>query len=101
MAPPPERESRLEDLDRVDCLRLPATQRVGRIGITVQALARSEAIAASERRRIERNLHDGLQPRFVSLTVDLGIAEAHFERDPQVSRSLIARWRPSKWWALS
>lgn len=38
MAHPPDRESRLENLDRVDCLRLLADQRVGRIGITVQAL---------------------------------------------------------------
>ena len=54
---------------------------------------RGEAVAAaeSERRRIERDLHDGLQPRLVSLALDLGLAEARFERDPTASRSLVAR----------
>ncbi|MGH3204428.1 MAG: histidine kinase [Streptosporangiaceae bacterium] len=57
------------------------------------AEARSQAITAaeSERRRIERDLHDGLQPRLVSLAVDLGIAEARFEKDPDSARALLAR----------
>jgi signal transduction histidine kinase len=57
------------------------------------AEARSQAVAAAaaERRRIERDLHDGLQPRLVSLAVDLGIAEARFGKDPDSSRLLLAR----------
>jgi signal transduction histidine kinase len=57
------------------------------------AEARSQAVAAAEaeRRRIERDLHDGLQPRLVSLAVDLGIAEARFGKDPEGSRALLAR----------
>lgn len=67
----------------------------GRLSTEVERLgaARSEAVAAaeSERRRIERNLHDGLQPRLVALAVDLGIAEARLERDPQASRLLVVQ----------
>jgi signal transduction histidine kinase len=57
------------------------------------AEARSQAVAATgvERRRMERDLHDGLQPRLVSLAVNLGIAEARFEKDPESARSLLAR----------
>src|ERR1019366_406421 len=57
------------------------------------AEARSQAVTAAEaeRRRIERDLHDGLQPRLVSLAVDLGIAEARFGKDPDSTRSLLAR----------
>ena len=72
-----------------------APSRTGKLSAEVERLgaARTEAVAAaaSERRRIERNLHDGLQPRLVSLAIDLGIAEARFEGDPQASRSLLAQ----------
>ncbi len=72
-----------------------APSQTGKLAAEVERLGavRSEAVAAaeSERRRIERNLHDGLQPRLVSLAVDLGIAEARFERDPQAARSLVVQ----------
>lgn len=57
------------------------------------AEARTQAVTAAEaeRRRIERDLHDGLQPLLVSLAVDLGIAEARFGKDPGSARSLVAR----------
>ncbi|MGH3068805.1 MAG: histidine kinase [Streptosporangiaceae bacterium] len=57
------------------------------------AEARSQAVTAAEaeRRRIERDLHDGLQPRLVALAVDLGIAEARFGKDPESARLLLAR----------
>jgi signal transduction histidine kinase len=59
------------------------------------AEARAQAVtgAQAERRRIERDLHDGLQPLLVSLAVDLGIAEARFGKDPDSSRALLARAR--------
>lgn len=57
------------------------------------AKARTQAVttAEAERRRIERDLHDGLQPRLVALAVDLGIAEARFGKDPESARLLLAR----------
>jgi signal transduction histidine kinase len=65
----------------------------GRAEIERLAGARAQAVAAAEaeRRRIERDLHDGLQPRLVALAVDLGLAEARFEKDPGGSRLLLAQ----------
>lgn len=45
----------------------------------------------SERRRIERDLHDGLQPQLVSLALDLGLARSRLQRDPEGARSMIER----------
>jgi signal transduction histidine kinase len=65
----------------------------GQLSAEVQRLgqARTLAIEAAEaeRRRIERDLHDGLQPKLVSLALELGIARARFERDPGSARSLL------------
>jgi signal transduction histidine kinase len=46
--------------------------------------------ADTERRRIERNLHDGAQARLVGVAMDLGRAEAHFDEDPARARELVA-----------
>jgi signal transduction histidine kinase len=46
--------------------------------------------ADAERRRIERNLHDGAQARLVGVAMDLGRAEQHFEDDPERARALVA-----------
>lgn len=52
---------------------------------------RSVAVASAEteRRRIERDLHDGAQQRLVALAMDLGRAREQFERDPDRARELI------------
>lgn len=67
--------------------------RTGQLSAEVQYLgaARASAVesADSERRRIERDLHDGLQPRLVSLALELGLARSRFERDPQYARALL------------
>jgi signal transduction histidine kinase len=42
-----------------------------------------------ERRRLERNLHDGAQQRLVSLAVELGLAEARLPVDPEGARSVL------------
>jgi signal transduction histidine kinase len=67
--------------------------RTGQLSAEVEHLgaARDQAVesADSERRRIERDLHDGLQPRLVSLALELGIARSRFERDPDYARSLL------------
>lgn len=46
--------------------------------------------AESERRRIERDLHDGAQQRLVALAVDLGAARERFDTDPEGARALVA-----------
>jgi signal transduction histidine kinase len=48
---------------------------------------------ASERRRIERNLHDGVQQQLVAIGLDLGMAEHHLEGDPDRARELIVSAR--------
>jgi signal transduction histidine kinase len=57
--------------------------------------ARQRIIAAAdaERRRIERDLHDGAQQRMVAVAVTLGIAEARFKNDPAGALELIKQAR--------
>jgi signal transduction histidine kinase len=62
--------------------------------LRVQALARSraEVVAAAdaERRRIERDLHDGAQQQLVSLAMNLGMARAALGDDvPPATRKVI------------
>jgi signal transduction histidine kinase len=45
--------------------------------------------AEAERRRIERDLHDGAQQRLVALAMELGRAKARFADDPDAARVLV------------
>jgi signal transduction histidine kinase len=45
--------------------------------------------AEAERRRIERDLHDGAQQRLVALAMDLGMARAKLENDPEAGAALV------------
>jgi signal transduction histidine kinase len=49
--------------------------------------------ADAERRRIERDLHDGAQQRMVAVALTLGLAESQLERDPASAARLIAQAR--------
>jgi len=49
--------------------------------------------ADAERRRIQRDLHDGAQQRLVAVALTLGLAEARIERDPEGTAKLIAEAR--------
>jgi signal transduction histidine kinase len=44
---------------------------------------------AEERRRIERDLHDGAQQRLVALAMDLGMAKQKLDSDPAAARVLV------------
>jgi signal transduction histidine kinase len=69
------------------------------VGLTAELLQRLEDLLASrqrlvaaqdeERRRLERNLHDGAQQNLVALKVKLGLAEAFAEKDPAKSKELL------------
>ena len=48
-----------------------------------ESRARLSASAERERRRIERDLHDGAQQRLVALRIELGLAEELVRRDPE------------------
>src|SRR5919201_1191175 len=49
--------------------------------------ARIVDAADEERRRLERNLHDGTQQRLVSVSMALGLAESKLGSEPQAARS--------------
>jgi signal transduction histidine kinase len=53
--------------------------------------SRERIVAAGfeERRRIERNLHDGAQQRFVSLALSLRLARARLDSDPATAGELL------------
>lgn len=53
---------------------------------------RAGAVRAGEveRTRIERDLHDGVQPRLVSVGMTLGMAQQKIDDDPQAAKALIA-----------
>lgn len=46
--------------------------------------------AQTERYRIERDLHDSVQPRLVSLAMTIGLAQTKLETDPAAANALIA-----------
>jgi signal transduction histidine kinase len=64
------------------------------LALRVESLARSRAdlvaAADAERRRIERDLHDGAQQRLVSLAMNLGMARERFEFEPGPVRQALA-----------
>jgi signal transduction histidine kinase len=69
------------------------------VGLTAELLQRLEDLRASrqrlvaaqdeERRRLERNLHDGAQQNLVALKVKLGLAELMAEKDPARAKQLV------------
>ncbi|WP_407645561.1 sensor histidine kinase [Amycolatopsis alkalitolerans] len=67
--------------------------RAKRLEVTAQHLQASRArgvdAAEAERRRIERDLHDGAQQRLVSVAMSLGRAKNKLGRDPDAVRALI------------
>jgi signal transduction histidine kinase len=56
------------------------------------AASRAELVAVSdaERRRLERNLHDGAQQRLVSVALGLSMVDAKLEDDPGTARELLS-----------
>ena len=63
--------------------------------VTQLSSQRSEILdaVANERRRIERNLHDGVQQQLVAIGLDLGMAEQQLDRDPERARELLGQAR--------
>jgi len=65
------------------------TDQTERITELERSRARVVDAAEAERRRIERDLHDGAQQRLVSLAMNLGRAKARFADDPEGARAII------------
>lgn len=61
--------------------------------VDVLSTSRSRVLdsAAQERRRIERDLHDGVQQHLTALAMDLGMAREKFEGDLEAARALVTR----------
>jgi signal transduction histidine kinase len=52
--------------------------------------ARLVEVGDAERRRLERNLHDGAQQRFVSVALELSMLGAKLESDPPRAREILS-----------
>lgn len=74
-------------------LRLRVTQLTATRADTVDA-------QAAELRRIERDLHDGVQARLVSLSMMIGLADTLIDRKPAEAHKLLAEARESSGTAL-
>lgn len=66
-------------LDLTEQVRTSSAQRAGAV-----------RAADVERTRIERDLHDGVQPRLVSVGMTLGMAQQKIDSDPDAAKALIA-----------
>jgi signal transduction histidine kinase len=62
------------------------TQRVEEL---TESRSRTVEAAIAERRRIERDLHDGAQQRLVSLAIGLGMAKEKMATDPKNAQELV------------
>ena len=60
-----------------------------RVEELTESRSRVLAAALAERRRIERDLHDGAQQRLVSLAMELGMAKEKMSTDPAAARKLV------------
>ncbi len=80
-------------VDEVAARALLGPSRGEELALRVESLARSRAdvvaAADAERRRIERDLHDGAQQRLVSLAMNLGMARATLTDAPGPARQAI------------
>jgi signal transduction histidine kinase len=81
------------DVDVALAQRLLGPSATGELSLEVQRLGEARElaldVAETERRRIERDLHDGIQPRLVSLSIQLGLAKTRVDRDPTELRQLL------------
>jgi signal transduction histidine kinase len=73
-----------------------------RLRVTQLTVTRADTVGAqaAELRRIERDLHDGVQARLVSLSMMIGLADALVDRNPAKAHKLLAEARESSRIAL-
>jgi signal transduction histidine kinase len=100
----------LEDRDLVDAVSAAAGLALENERLQAELRARLEDLRASrariveatdaERKRIERNLHDGTQQRLVSVAMALGLAESKLSTDPEAAAQILGEARLSLGGAL-
>jgi signal transduction histidine kinase len=69
--------------------QLTAEQLAARVFEVEQRREDAMAAAETERRRIERDLHDGAQQQLVALAMLLGRAKRKYDSDPEATRALL------------
>jgi signal transduction histidine kinase len=62
-----------------------------KVSSLTESRARVVDAADAERRRIERDLHDGTQQHLVSMAMNLGMAKEKLDSDPEAARELVAQ----------
>ena len=85
---PPDAETRLEKFTNLVAVALANAE--AREQLTASR-ARIVQAGDAERRRLERNLHDGAQQRFISLALGLRLAGTRLADDPATARELLAQ----------
>jgi signal transduction histidine kinase len=80
---PPGTEDRLADFAELVALAIASADAREELS---RSRARLVAASDTERRRLERNLHDGAQQRLVTLALSLRLAESRLPADPEAAR---------------
>ncbi len=83
----PDAQQRLADFTNLVALALESAEAHEQL---TASRARIVEAGLAERRRLERNLHDGAQQRLVTLAVQLRVAQERLEEDPAAARSMLA-----------
>ena len=76
-------------LDRGFLEESKVTELAHELKVTDRARVGAIDAATNERLRIERDLHDGVQPTLVALSMKLGMAKAKLARDPEGALALV------------
>ena len=91
-APPVTQGLAAAELAMVRALLTPSGAELltAKVSSLTESRARVVDAADAERRRIERDLHDGTQQHLVSLAMNLGMAKEKLDSDPEAARQLVA-----------
>lgn len=92
-------------LTRVDCAMvrglLAPTTPTRRVRDLQASRSQALELAATDLRRIERDLHDGAQARMVAVAMDLGMARTKLATDPEAAAELVAQAHQESKWAIA
>ena len=83
---PPQAEQRLADFTQLVALALEAAEAHDQL---TASRARIVEASVAERRRLERNLHDGAQQRLITLSLHLRMAQECLREDPAAAEALL------------
>jgi signal transduction histidine kinase len=85
---PADAQQRLSDFTNLVALALESAEAHDQL---TASRARIVEASVAERRRLERNLHDGAQQRLVTLAVHLRIAQETLREDPAAAEAMLMR----------